>query len=84
MERLKLKEWLDCNGWEDLTDKEGFCYYKENTVLDILEKALKQTLPMCSEEVVCNNLISYYDCRHWQKQEFGCDGCTKMYSQTEC
>ena len=41
-ERQKNKEWLDCNGWEDLTDKDGNCYYKESTVLDILDKALKQ------------------------------------------
>ena len=40
-ERRKNKQWLDCNGWEDLTGKDGDCYYSESTLLDILEERVK-------------------------------------------
>ena len=34
---------------------------------------------------VCDTLReNFRDCAHWQKQEQGCDGCIKAFSQTEC
>lgn len=38
-----------------------------------------------NEVAICDHRReNYKDCSHWQKQDQGCDGCIKAYSQIEC
>lgn len=34
-----IKEWLDCNGFEDMTTKNGEKFYSEETVIDLIDQA---------------------------------------------
>ena len=81
MERVDFKEWLDCNGWEDLTDRDENCYYKESTVLDILEEAFKQvkSKSVLGGVMICPKCDNPHP--HRYKEYWSCEECGEQWGE---